>query len=319
MAGLMISPVAWLALSFAVASLAATTWPCAFTDPYGYKYNFNSVNTNTSDRNGFGYSSTPFPIFTNLFLQAVAATGHKAPEYVLLETLWPHHSLYLISLKLNPHPLIVNRTLPLASRHVLRILRCVSSLVLLLTRAVVLALPPSPTLRMAEESWWRLLEDTLDAHPLFPGRSHWTCCVPQRMGNLTSPLIWLSSVRMSWTECYSFFLFFEYFYLIASSGCQFTINQYFTAACGSHTPSPSPSPTPTYNSKSDYCCVYSNGTHSQCPCIVGGCTDIPGYTLEFSFPINPINCLSSCSPFCASKKYEGLNWGIIVLDCWSRE
>jgi hypothetical protein len=64
--------VAWVVLSFAVAT-HATTWDCAFTDPDGYRYDFYSVNTNTSDRNGFGYSSIPFSFSSNLFLQAVAA------------------------------------------------------------------------------------------------------------------------------------------------------------------------------------------------------------------------------------------------------
>jgi hypothetical protein len=90
---------------------------------------------------------------------------------------------------------------------------------------------------------------------------------------------------------------------LASAGCQYTINQYFNAACGSRTPSPSPTPPPSYIPNDEYCCVYSNGTSSQCPCISGGCIDIPGYTLQFSFPTK--SCTQSCSPFCASKNAVG--------------
>jgi len=104
----------------------------------------------------------------------------------------------------------------------------------------------------------------------------------------------------------------------STAGCQYTINQYFNAACGttgpiptppppkpiptpSRIPKPTPTPTPTYQPNSDYCCVYSNSTNSQCPCIEGGCVNIPGYSLQFSFPANPFSCVASCTPFCASK------------------
>jgi hypothetical protein len=49
-----------LVLGAFVAAGFAATWNCTFTDPDGYNYNFNSVNTNSSDKK---YVLCSFPLF----------------------------------------------------------------------------------------------------------------------------------------------------------------------------------------------------------------------------------------------------------------
>ena len=46
-----------LVLATLVAVSLCTTWPCTFTDPNGLFYDFTAVNTNTSDKMGWGRES----------------------------------------------------------------------------------------------------------------------------------------------------------------------------------------------------------------------------------------------------------------------